>query len=150
MAATLCLSPGVLGRPVQDCEARHRRPAFRLGQTGTHRQDELQDLREPRLGESAIICRSPRDVAPMPKITPQSRADLEKVGYPKDMLLNGREAILSRVHLLKAEISDIQRLNEQYTQQRRTLPAQQNHAQRRGRLEQIVEELKALTNRKIQ
>ena len=86
----------------------------------------------------------------MPKITPQSRADLEKVGYPKDMLLNGREAILSRVHLLKAEISDIQRLNEQYTQQRRTLPAQQNHAQRRGRLEQIVEELKALTNRKIQ
>jgi hypothetical protein len=66
------------------------------------------------------------------------------------MLLNGREAILTRVHLLKAEISDIQRLNEQYAQARRTLPAQQNHAQRRGRLEQIVEELKALTNRKIQ
>jgi len=30
------------------------------------------------------------------------------------MLLNGREAILSRVHLLKEEISDIQRLNQQY------------------------------------
>ena len=86
----------------------------------------------------------------MPKVTPQSRAELEKLGYARGMLLNGREAILSRVHLLKAEISDIQRLNEQYTQQRRTLPAQQNHAQRRGRLEQIVEELKALTNRKIQ
>jgi len=36
------------------------------------------------------------------------------------MLLNGREAILSRVHLLKEEISDIQRLNQQYAQQRRT------------------------------
>jgi hypothetical protein len=66
------------------------------------------------------------------------------------MLLNGREAILNRVQLLKTEISDIQRLNEQYSQQRRTLPAQQNHAQRRDRLEQIVEELRALTNRKIQ
>ncbi len=76
--------------------------------------------------------------------------DFLKLGYARYMLLNGREAILSRVHLLKAEISDIQRLNEQYSQQRRTLPAQQNHAQRRGRLEQIVEELKALTNRKIQ
>ena len=32
------------------------------------------------------------------------------------MLLNGREAILNRVQLLKAEISDIQRLNEQYSQ----------------------------------
>ena len=73
-----------------------------------------------------------------------------RLAYANTMLLNGREAILSRVHLLKEEISDIQRLNEQYAQQRRTLPAQQNHAQRRGRLEQIVEELKALTNRKIQ
>ena len=81
---------------------------------------------------------------------PRPDADSRKIGYASDMLLNGREAILSRVHLLKAEISDIQRLNEQYSQQRRTLPAQQNHAQRRGRLEQIVEELKALTNRKIQ
>jgi hypothetical protein len=86
----------------------------------------------------------------MPKVIIPSRAHVHELGYAKDMLLNGREAILSRVHLLKAEISDIQRLNEQYTQQRRTLPAQQNHAQRRGRLEQIVEELKALTNRKIQ
>lgn len=86
----------------------------------------------------------------MPKVTQQGRANVRKLGYARDMLLNGREAILSRVHLLKAEISDIQRLNEQYAQQRRTLPAQQNHAQRRGRLEQIVEELKALTNRKIQ
>lgn len=77
-------------------------------------------------------------------------ADFGKLAYARNMLLNGREAILNRVHLLKAEISDIQRLNEQYSQQRRTLPAQQNHAQRRGRLEQIVEELKALTNRKIQ
>jgi hypothetical protein len=66
------------------------------------------------------------------------------------MLLNGREAILNRVQILKTEISDIQRLNDEYAQQRRTLPAQQNHAQRRGRLEQIVEELRALTNRKIQ
>ena len=80
----------------------------------------------------------------------RARAYLHKLAYARGMLLNGREAILSRVHLLKAEISDIQRLNEQYSQQRRTLPAQQNHAQRRGRLEQIVEELKALTNRKIQ
>ena len=86
----------------------------------------------------------------MPKVTQQWRAHVQELGYARDMLLNGREAILSRVHLLKAEISDIQRLNEQYAQQRRTLPAQQNHAQRRGRLEQIVEELKALTNRKIQ
>ena len=86
----------------------------------------------------------------MPKVIAARRADVRKLGYARDMLLNGREAILSRVHLLKAEISDIQRLNEQYSQQRRTLPAQQNHAQRRGRLEQIVEELKALTNRKIQ
>jgi len=86
----------------------------------------------------------------MPKVTQHGRADVRELGYARDMLLNGREAILSRVHLLKAEISDIQRLNEQYAQQRRTLPAQQNHAQRRGRLEQIVEELKALTNRKIQ
>ena len=77
-------------------------------------------------------------------------ADFRKLEYASDMLLNGREAILTRVHLLKAEISDIQRLNEQYSQQRRTLPAQQNHAQRRGRLEKIVEEQKALTNRKIQ
>jgi hypothetical protein len=86
----------------------------------------------------------------VPKVIAARRADVRKLGYARDMLLNGREAILSRVHLLKAEISDIQRLNEQYSQQRRTLPAQQNHAQRRGRLEQIVEELKALTNRKIQ
>ena len=77
-------------------------------------------------------------------------ANLHKLRYAEYMLLNGREAILNRVLLLKAEISDIQRLNEQYSQQRRTLPAQQNHAQRRGRLEQIVEELKALNNRKIQ
>jgi hypothetical protein len=86
----------------------------------------------------------------MPKVISISQAHRGELGYAGDMLLNGREAILSRVHLLKAEISDIQRLNEQYAQQRRTLPAQQNHAQRRGRLEQIVEELKALTNRKIQ
>jgi hypothetical protein len=86
----------------------------------------------------------------MPKVIASSQAHIPELGYSGYMLLNGREAILSRVHLLKAEISDIQRLNEQYTQQRRTLPAQQNHAQRRGRLEQIVEELKALTNRKIQ
>ena len=86
----------------------------------------------------------------MPEVTTTNRADLPELRYAKDMLTNGREAILSRVHLLKAEISDIQRLNEEYAQQRRTLPAQQNHAQRRGRLEQIVEELKALTNRKIQ
>jgi hypothetical protein len=79
-----------------------------------------------------------------------SRAHVPELGYAGYMLLNGREAILNRVQLLKAEVSDIQRLNEQYSQQRRTLPAQQNHAQRRGRLEQIVEELKALTNRKIQ
>jgi hypothetical protein len=86
----------------------------------------------------------------MPKVITSSQAHIPELGYSCYMLLNGREAILTRVHLLKAEISDIQRLNEQYTQQRRTLPAQQNHAQRRGRLEQIVEELKALTNRKIQ
>jgi hypothetical protein len=86
----------------------------------------------------------------MPQVTTTSQAYLRELGYAKYMLLNGREAILNRVQLLKAEISDIQRLNEQYSQARRTLPAQQNHAQRRGRLEQIVEELKALTNRKIQ
>jgi len=84
------------------------------------------------------------------KVIPTNCADRHGLGYASGMLLNGREAILSRVHLLKEEVSDIQRLNEQYAQQRRTLPAQQNHAQRRGRLEQIVEELKALTNRKIQ
>ena len=83
-----------------------------------------------------------------PNLKPDT--DFRKLGYARDMLLNGREAILNRVQLLKTEISDIQRLNEQYAQQRRTLPAQQNHAQRRGRLEQIVEELRALTNRKIQ
>jgi hypothetical protein len=85
-----------------------------------------------------------------PNVPQQTEADVRELGYANYMLLNGREAILNRVQVLKAEISDIQRLNEQYAQQRRTLPAQQNHAQRRGRLEQIVEELKALTNRKIQ
>ena len=73
-----------------------------------------------------------------------------KLAYASPMLTNGKEAILGRVQVLKAEVTDIRRLNDEYSQQRRTLPAQQNHAQRRIRLEQIVEELKALSDRTIQ
>ncbi len=43
LAAALRLPAGLLHRPVQDTQARHRRQALQLGQTGAHREDEQAD-----------------------------------------------------------------------------------------------------------
>ena len=40
LATALRLSSGLLDRPVQDPQARHRRQALQLGQAGAYRKDE--------------------------------------------------------------------------------------------------------------
>jgi hypothetical protein len=47
------------------------------------------------------------------------------------------------------EVADIQRSNEEYCNLRHTQQEQQKHAGRRYRLEQIVAELKELSNRSL-
>ena len=45
LAAALRLPPGLLHRPLQDSQARHRRQALQLGQDRAHRQDEQSHRR---------------------------------------------------------------------------------------------------------
>jgi len=66
------------------------------------------------------------------------------------MILDREESIRHRVTLLRAEVAEIHRSNEEYSQVRHTISAQQVHVQRRGRLEEIVAELKGLCDRTIQ
>lgn len=66
--------------------------------------------------------------------------------YTGDMLLATEQSIRQRVNLLRAEIAEISRLNEEYAHISHTMPARENHIERRNRLQQIVAELKSLSN----
>jgi hypothetical protein len=66
------------------------------------------------------------------------------------MLLATEQSIRQRVNMLRAEIADISRLNEEYPHISHTLPVRKIHTERLDRLEQIVMELKSLsTHREI-
>jgi hypothetical protein len=56
------------------------------------------------------------------------------------------QSIRERVNLLRAEIAEISRLNEEYRHISHTLPTQETHTERRNRLERIVAELNSLSN----
>jgi hypothetical protein len=56
------------------------------------------------------------------------------------------QSIRERVNLLRAEIAEISRLNEEYRHISHTLPTQETPTERRNRLEQIVAELNSLSN----
>jgi len=66
------------------------------------------------------------------------------------MVLSREESITGRVDILRTEVADIHRWNEEHSQVKHTQHARQRHIQRRGRLGQIIEELEALRNRTIQ
>jgi hypothetical protein len=66
--------------------------------------------------------------------------------YTRDMLLATEQSIRQRINMLRAEIAEISRLNEEYPHISHTLPARETHTERRNRLEQIVVELKSLSN----
>jgi len=80
-------------------------------------------------------------------LEPRPVASLPSAG---DMALSREESITGRVDLLRTEVADIHRWNEEYLQLKPTQHAQQGHIQRRGRLGQIIAELEALRNRTIQ
>ena len=54
LAAALRLPAIVLDRVAENPEARRRRPALRLGQTGAHRSHELQTGRNPRISKGSL------------------------------------------------------------------------------------------------
>ena len=80
-------------------------------------------------------------------LEPRPVASLPSAG---DMVLSTKESITCRVDLLRTEVADIHRSNEEYLQLRHTQPEQQRHTQRRSRLRQIIGELEALRNRTMQ
>jgi len=59
------------------------------------------------------------------------------------------QTIRRRVNLLREEIAEISRLNEEYSHIIHTQAAQQTHRERRDRLEGILIELKSLSTRTI-
>jgi hypothetical protein len=66
--------------------------------------------------------------------------------YTGGMFLATEQSIRQRVNTLRAEIAEISRLNEEYPHISHTLPARENHTERRNRLQQIVAELNSLSN----
>jgi hypothetical protein len=66
--------------------------------------------------------------------------------YTGDMLLATEQSIRQRINMLRAEITEISRLNEEYPYISHSMLARENHIERRNRLQQIVAELKSLSN----
>jgi len=58
-------------------------------------------------------------------------------------------SIRKRVNLLREEIAEISRLNQEYSHIIHTQAARQTHRERRDRLERILIELKSLSARTI-
>ena len=67
--------------------------------------------------------------------------------YCLRMLLELEESIRERISILRAEIAEIARSNDEYLHISHTLPAQKSHTERRARLEEIIAELKSLSSR---
>jgi len=64
-------------------------------------------------------------------------------------MVASEQSIRQRVNLLREEIAEISRLNEEYFHITHTQAAQNTHRERRDRLEQILIELKSLSTRTI-
>ena len=127
-------------------------PTRRKSDAAAQRRFRAKDKQaHPELGRlDTAIAVLPELGGPAQTGQPLEPRPVASLPHAGDMVLSTKESITCRVDLLRTEVADIHRSNEDHLHLKRTERARQRHIQRRGRLGQIIEELEALRNRTIQ